>query len=210
MNEITKDRLRQRLSNISQLQELLFGEEIDKYNQRLEQYEQRLERLEANHREFQSAISERLKNFENDLTAKIDSFNSSLETKIKYVNLKSQEEQHKIQQQLNSLSQHSYKNIDLLRDSLNANINNLKSEIVRTKSASDEDLQLLKQQIAEKLEYNLAKLSNGKVSREDLAEVLFEMCLKLKGSEVNLALPSEADDENRVQNDLMLPENNNN
>lgn len=209
MNEFTKDQMRQRLGNISQLQELLFGEQIDKYNQKLEEYNQRLDRLETNTAEFRSTITKRIEQLENKLFERIDSVANSSETKIKYVNLKTQEEQRKIQQQLNSVSQHSYKNIDFLQDSLNNNVNNLRSEIVQSKSALDRDLQQLKEQIAEKLEHNLAKLSNNKVSREDLSEVLFELCLKLKRSDVNLELPSKVNGD-RVKGDLMLPENKDN
>ena len=205
MNEFTKDQMRQRLGNISQLQELLFGEQIDKYNQKLEEYNQRLDRIETNTAEFRSTITERIEQLENKLFERIDSVANSSETKIKYVNLKTQEEQRKIQQQLNSVSQHSYKNIDFLQDSLNNNVNNLRSEIVQSKSALDRDLQQLKEQIAEKLEHNLAKLSNNKVSREDLSEVLFELCLKLKRSDIDLELPSEVSGD-RVKGDLMLPE----
>ena len=207
MNELTKEGMRQRLGNIDQLQELLFGEQIDEYDRKLEEHNQRLNRLETNTAKFQSTITERIEQLENKLLERIDSVANSSETKIKYVNLKTQEEQQKIQQQLNSVSQHSYKNIDFLQDSLNTNVNNLKSEIVRSKSALDRDLQLLKDQIADKLEYNLDKLSNNKVSRDDLAEVLFELCLKLKRSDINLELPDElSEGDNRIKSDLMLPE----
>lgn len=208
MNEITKDQMRQRLGNISQLQELLFGEQINEYNQKLEQHNQRLSRLEANTREFQSTVTERIEQLDDKLSKRIESVANSLEKKIQYANLSTREEHRDIQQQLDSISQYSYKNIDFLQDSLNTNADNLKAEIARSKSALDRDLQLLKQQIAEKLEFNLAQLSNNKVSREDLAEVLFELCLKLKRNEVNLELPAEAGkpEDERTQTDLMLPE----
>ena len=41
----------------------------------------------------------------------------------------------------------------------------------------------MKQQVLEKLESNLSDLSTNKVSRTDLAEVLFELCLKLKSKD---------------------------
>ena len=39
MNEISKAEMRQRLGNISQLQELLFGEQIEQYNSQIEQHD---------------------------------------------------------------------------------------------------------------------------------------------------------------------------
>ena len=209
MDEVTKAQMRQRLGNISQLQELLFGEQINEYNQRLAKHEKRLDRLEVDTRQFQSTISEQIKQLENNLTQQIDSVANSLDKKIKYLNLTTQEEDRKIEQELGNLSRHSHENLDFLQNSLNANTNSLKADINQSKSAIERDLRLLKQQIAEKLESNLTKLSANKVSREDLAEVLFELCLKLKGTDVNLELPGEAGDSGEITStDLMLPETN--
>ncbi len=212
MNEITKAEMRKRLGNITQLQDLLFGEQINQYNRQLEQYNQRLNNLEANSQKFQLVIEERMAQLENKLLHQINLTANSLERKIKYVNLTAQEDHNKIQQELDRLSQHSYENIDFLQTSLDAKVSSLKAEIAQSKSASDHDLQLAKQQIFEKLESNLAELSSNKVSRGDLAEVLFELCLKLKGTDANLELPESAADERSQQSefdtpaDLMLPE----
>ncbi|HEY9771880.1 MAG TPA: hypothetical protein V6C71_25840 [Coleofasciculaceae cyanobacterium] len=211
MNEITKAEMRKRLGNITQLQDLLFGEQINQYNHKLEQYNQRLNHLEANSQKFQLLIEERMAQLENKLLHKINAIANS-QRKIKYVNLTAQQEQSKIQQQLDTLSQHSYENIDFLQNSLNAKANSLKMEIAQSKSASDQDLQLLKQQIFEKLESSLTELSTNKVSRGDLAEVLFELCLKLKKTDANLELPESVADDKSEQSefdthaDLMLPE----
>ncbi len=212
MNEITKAEMRKRLGNITQLQDLLFGEQINQYNHQLEQYNQRLNHLEANLQKFQLVIEERMVQLENKLLHKISLTDNSLERKIKYVNLTDQENHSKMQQELDALSQHSYENLDFLQNSLNAKVHSLKAEIAQSKSACDHDLQLLKQQIFDKLESNLAELSTNKVSRSDLAEVLFELCLKLKGTDANLELPESTADEKADKSefdtpaDLMLPE----
>ena len=209
MNEITKAEMRQRLGNISQLQELLFGEQIERYNGQIEQHNRQLERLETNLQKFQLVTEEQIQQLENRLSQKIDSIASSFEKKVKYLNFKTQEKHQQIEQELESLSKHSYENIDLLHNSINANTNSLKADINQSKAAVDEDLKLLKQQILDKLESNLAILSSDKVSREDLAEVLFELCLKLKGADTNLELPEGIDSQSveKIDSDLMLPEN---
>ena len=91
--------MRKRLGNITQLQDLLFGEQINQYNHKLEQYNQRLNHLEANSQKFQLFIEERMAQLENKLLHKINAIANSLERKIKYVNLTAQEEHSKIQQQ---------------------------------------------------------------------------------------------------------------
>ncbi|MEM8718352.1 MAG: hypothetical protein AAGE84_03450 [Cyanobacteria bacterium P01_G01_bin.39] len=183
MTNITKAEIRKRLGNITQLQELLFGEQIDEYNHKFERYNQKLNQLEANTQRFQLVIDERISQLENRLLQKINSVSSSSEKKIKYLNLSIHDKHHQFQQQLDAISQQSNDNIDFLQNNLNANTNSLKGEITQTKSAIERDIQLLKQQVLEKLESNLSDLSTNKVSRTDLAEVLFELCLKLKGTD---------------------------
>ncbi len=211
MNEITKAEIRKRLGNITQLQELLFGEQIDEYNQKLEQHNQKLNQLATNSQKFQLVIEKRINQLEKDLINKINSVANSLERKIQYLNLDTKGEQNKIRQELDKIWQHSSENIDFLQNSLNANSSSLKTEITQTKSTLDRDMQLLKQQILEKLESNLSELSTNKVSREDLAEVLFELCLKLKGTDVDIELSKSQDEQeilsaHQAHTDLMLTE----
>lgn len=211
MNEISKAEMRQRLGNISQLQELLFGEQIEIYNRQIEQHDRQLERLETNLQKFQLVTEDRIEKLENRLSQKIDSLASSLEKKVRYINFKSQEKHQQIDKELDGLSKHSYENIDFLHNSINANTNSLKAEIDRYKAAVDEDLKQLKQQILHKLESNLSTLSSDKVSRGDLAEVLFELCLKLKGTDTNLELPEgdlDSDSVEKIDTDLVLSETN--
>ena len=204
MNQITKAEMRKRLGNITQLQDLLFGEKIEKYDSQLEQYSQRLQQLESETKKFHLIVKERLEQLEESLGNKINSVASTLEKRIKYLEINTQAEQIKIQQEIDALSQNSYDNIDFLQKSLNANTNSLKTEITQSKVALDRDLQLLKQQIFERLESNLAELSASKVSRSTLAEVLFELCLKVKGSDFNFEQEETKTEEASV--DFILPE----
>ena len=211
MNEITKAEIRKRLGNITQLQELLFGEQIDEYNHKLEQHKQKLNQLANNSQKFQLVIEKRINQLEKNLIDKIDSVANSLERKIRYLNLDTQGEQNKIRQEIDKLWQHSSENIDFLQNSFNDNSNSLKTEITQTKSVLDRDMRLLKQQVLEKLESNLSELSTNKVSREDLAEVLFELCLKLKGTDVGIELSKSQDEPeilevHQAHTDLMLTE----
>ena len=185
MSEITKAEIRQRLGNITQLQELLFGEQIKEYEHKLEQYDQRINQLEFNHQEFKIAIEKELKELEIKLVSKIDSTTNAWEKKIQYFYNAAQKEQNKTKQELDTLTQHSYRNADFLQNSIDTYNNSLKSEIIQSKSEFEQTLRLFKQQILEKLELDFSKLSSAKVSRSDLAEVLFDICVQLKETEAN-------------------------
>jgi predicted transcriptional regulator len=173
MNEIAKAEIRKKLGNISQLRELLLGEQFAEYNQRLDA-------LETNLEQFQTAIAARLTQLENKLLDQINAVASSEEQRSKYYYLKTQSEQHQLQQELEHLSQFSQENIDLLHQTLNDNTNNFKTEIAQSKSDLEQDLSLFKQELADKLKNHFQELANNKISRTDLAEVLLELSLKLK------------------------------
>jgi len=204
MGEITKAEIRQKLGNISQLQDLLFGEEMAEFNQKFREHTQTIHDLEARQEKFQLSIEERINQLENQLTLKIDSVGKTLEKKLKYLKFTTQDLQDKLQQDLNSVSQYSYKSIDSLQNNLKIQANDLRTEITQSKASSDRDLKLLKQQVMERLESSLTQLSTGKVSRSDLAEVLFELCLKLKEPSTDLELSQNLDNGKVVE--LVLQE----
>jgi hypothetical protein len=180
MNEISKAAIRKKLGNISQLRELLLGDQIAEYNHKLEHYHQRLNSLETKLHQSQAAIEARLTQLEQKLLEQINAVASSGEQRSKYYYLKTQSEQHQLQQELEYLSQSSQENIDSLHQTLNTNTDSLKTEIAQSKSDLERDVTLFKQQLLSKLEDHFQELMSNKISRTDLAEVLLELSLKLK------------------------------
>lgn len=173
MNEITKTEIRKKLGNISQLRELLLGEQLAEYNQRLEQYDRRLDSLETNLQQSQAAITARLTQLEQKLLEQINSVAISGEQRSKYYYLKTQSEQQQLQEEIDHLSQSNQESIDSLHQSLN-------TEIAQSKSDLYQDITLFKQQLSNKLENHFQELTINKISRTDLAEVLIELSHKLK------------------------------
>lgn len=203
MGEITQEEMRKRLGNVAQLQDLLFGEKTRHYDFQLEQYNQKIDRLESNLEAFQSIMDRRLNLMEDSLMQKINSAVDSLEKKIKYLSLTSQDETSKLKQEITSLEQLKGDEIKEIRNSFNSQTKNLKTEIIQTKTILDRDIQAVKQQLSDKIAKNLSELTEGKVSRSDLAEVLFELCLKVKGTDFIPDLTAAAN--NGVQADFILP-----
>jgi len=208
MNELTKEEMRQRLGNISHLQDLLFGDKIEVYEGQFEQLSQRLNQLELQLKQFQLGVSDRLGDLQNSLSQKIEASASSLEKKLKYLSLTTHEETNQLRQEIQATAKLSSENIALLRNNLNHETYYLKNEFTQTREAAEENLKNLRQQVVEKLEKGLSELTEAKVSRADLAEVLFELCLKVKGSEFVPDLKEAA--ENQVKADFILPEESDN
>lgn len=193
MNEITKAEIRKRLGNISQLRELLVGDQLDEYNQRLDQYHQRLDILETNLQNLQTTMETAVAQSEKKLLEQLNAVVNTWKQKNQYNNLEIHEAQQKIQQGFELLSQSTQDNIDFLHQSINSKTNRLKIEIAESKSNLDRDLTLFKQQLSQKLETHLQELTTNKISRTDLAEVLFDLSLKLKGSNTDLSTDFNTD-----------------
>ena len=204
---MNKAEIRQRLGNITQLQELLFGEQTREYDRKLDLYQTRLDRLESDCRKSQIVINERLEELESKLIEQINSVANSLEKKIQYFNTNNKKEREPIQTNLELVAQQTRDSIDYLQKSIKTQNNNFQAEITQSKVALDEEMRILKQQITEKLNYSLSELSTKKISHSDLAEVLFEICLKLKESDNNFELPTAT--KNMSDSDLLTPEQNN-
>lgn len=213
MTGITKEEMRRKLGNITQLRELLFGEQMEEYEnkfqdsfQRLDQLNEAIKQLETQFTEFRADIGQQFYKLENSLSQKISFAVDSLEKKIQYLNLNTRNETKKLHKEIEETSQSTSESLDAIADSLNSQTQYLKDELSQTRNNLEQDVQNLKQQLTEKIEKNLLELSEGKVSRKDLAEVLFELCLKIKGANM---LPEDRENgSGEVTTELLLPKEN--
>jgi hypothetical protein len=204
MTDLTKEEMRQRLGNISHLQELLFGDKIEIYEGKFEQLAQQLNQLESQLKQFQLRVGDRLEDLQTSLLQKIDDSVSSLEKKLKYLSLTTHNETNQLRQEIQATAKLSSENIAMLRDDLERETHYLKNELNQTRKTTEENFNHLRQQVFERLEKTLSELNDAKVSRTDLAEILFELCLKVKGSDFLPDLKEAA--ENKIKTDFLLPE----
>ena len=204
MSEITREDMRERLGNIDQIRNLLFGSKLDEYEQRFDSYLQQMKKIELEFVNFQSEVRDRLTQLQSSLRSEIDSTSDSLEKKLKYLGLTTHEETSRLGQDIKLVDQKHTSGIDSLQKTVNDKANALNNELFKTRQELEEDVQTLKNQVFEDIEQRFSDLETAKVSRSDLAEVLFELCLKIKGSDFVPDLKEAAD--NQTQTDFLLPE----
>ncbi len=210
MTGITKEEMRRKLGNITQLRELLFGEQIEEYERKFDQSFQHLnqlntevKQLEGKFTEFRADMRQQLYNLENNLSQEITSAVDSLEKKIQYLNLNTRSEAKRLHQEIQELAQSTDQSIEEVTENLKSQTKYLKDELSQTRTDLEKESQSLKQQLTEKIEKNLVELTDGKVSRTDLAEVLFELCLKIKGT--NMVSEAQENGTEKIATELLLP-----
>lgn len=210
MTGITKEEMRRKLGNITQLRELLFGEQIEEYErkfdlsfQQINELSTEVKQLEGKFTEFRADMRQQLYKLENNLSQEISSAVDSLEKKIQYLNLNTRSETKKLHQEIQEIAQSTDRSIEEVTDNLKSETKYLRDELSKTRNDLEKDAQNLKEQLTEKIEKNLVELTDGKVSRADLAEVLFELCLKIKGT--NMISEAQENGGDKVATELLLP-----
>jgi len=196
MAEITKEEMRERLGNIDQIRDIIFGSQLRDYNGRFEKIESDLALL-------QQDIQDRVEQLKTILTAEIKSSVENLDKKIKTLALNSQEELTDLRQQGDRLNRKFSSSIEALDEALDQQTTSLREELGQTRDQLQEEVRNLKNQVLEELDRRFSLLTEVKVSRDDMAEVLFEVGMRLKGTEFAPAIKQAAEEKN---GGFVLPE----
>jgi len=186
MSDITKEEMRERLANIEQIRDIIFGSNIREFNNRFEKMESDLSRLQQELYDYAQQVK-------SILSTEIRATNESLEKKIKTLSSESKEEAAELRQQLERLNRKFSNGIEALDESLDSQTNLLREEFTETRDRLQEDFRDLKKQVFEQLDQRLSMMRDTKVSKHDMAEILFEMGMKLKGTEFVPQLQEAAD-----------------
>lgn len=197
MTDINKEEIRERLGNIEQIRDLLFGSQV-------RDFETRFDSLETSLSTLQQEMRDRLHKLNDDMTSELRAAVDSLEKKIKYLSLTTHEEVTDVRQTLDRTDKRIATRIELVEQSFNDKANALKNEVAQSKHSLNQDIQTLKEQVLTDLESRFVGLKEGKVSRDDMAEIFFELCMKLKGSDFIPDLKEAAD--RQIKTDFLLPE----
>ncbi len=204
MVDITKDEMRDRLGNIDHIRDLLFGNKIREYENRFQECEQNINKLTRELSLFETETRERLDQLQDSLTTEIRSAVNSLEKKLKYLSMTTEEKTNQLQKELYSTANNSSQGIESLHKSLTGKTNFLRNDLFQTRDNLEQSMESLREQVFETIEKELLNLKDKKVSRTDLADVLFELCVKIKGDELVRDFPENT--EEQTPSEFFLPE----
>jgi ElaB/YqjD/DUF883 family membrane-anchored ribosome-binding protein len=197
MADLTKDEMRERLGNIDRIRDILFGVQLREYNGRFNQ-------IEAHLSTQQQEIRDRIDDVRTTLTTELRAISDSLEKKLKTLSLSTQEEGTELRHSIDHLNRKFSSNIEALNEMLDEQKTSVREEICQTRDRLQEDVQSLRTHVFQELNGRFSTLKEIKVSRNDMAEMLFEFGMRLKGTEVVPQL-REAGETDALAN-LLLPD----
>ena len=188
MSDITKEELRDRLGNVDQIRDIIFGAQ-------LRDYDSRLAKVESGFTLLQQEMRDRIDQMKDSLSAELKTTVEALEKKLKLYHATSQEECFELRQQVDRLSRKFSTSIQTLDETLDTQTQTLRNELVQSKDKLQEDVSALRDLVLEELDRRFSDLKEAKVSREDLAETLFALGMRLKGTEFIPKLKEAVDEE---------------
>lgn len=186
MSNVNKEEIRERLGNIDQIRDIIFGAQ-------LRDYDNRLSKIESDVSMLRQEVRDRLDQIRASLSTEFQTTVEALDKKLKSFSLAHQEEGADLRAQVDRLNRKFSGGIQILDEALDSQTVLLRQELGNVKTQIQEDTMALRNQVLEELDRRFSSLSETKASKDDLAETLFELGMRLKGTEFIPKLRETAD-----------------
>jgi hypothetical protein len=191
--------VRERLGNIDQIRDILVGSQLRDYENRFAQIESEVNLL---HQDLQDRIEEVKSSLSSQLQASLE----ALDKRLKAFTTKMQEETTDLQQQNDRLGRRLQSTFEELDRAFEDKTSAIDGRLSESRDKLQEDLRTLRSQIFEELEGRISALHDNKLERESMAEMLFELGMRLKGQDVVPALQAAIDPPSALSVELIAPE----
>jgi hypothetical protein len=187
MTEMLREEVRERLGNIDQIRDIIFGAQIREYETRFGKLESDISLLQQ---EMRSHVEQLKVGFSAELKAGFE----NLDKKLKLFNLNSEEEAADLRLSVDRLNRKFSSCVQSLDEELDSQTKSIREDISQTKVKLEEDVLALRDLVLEEIEQRFSNLRQSKVSKDDMAETLFALGMRLKEKEF-IPMLREAGDE---------------
>jgi DNA anti-recombination protein RmuC len=197
MSQITKEDVRERLGNVDQIRDIIFGAQTRDYDNRFTKMESDISKLQQ---EMRSSMEQLKISFSVELKAGME----VLDKKLKSLTLNTQEETTDLRSSFDRLNRKFTSSVQTLDEALDTQTNSIREELTESKKSLQEDIAALRDLMLEELERSFSDLRENKVSRDDMAETLFALGMKMKGTELIPKLQEAMNDKNEYNSIPLL------
>ncbi|MBV6624991.1 MAG: hypothetical protein KI793_19030 [Rivularia sp. (in: Bacteria)] len=196
MTQMLREEVRERLGNIDQIRDIIFGAQIREYETRFGKLESEISLLRQ---EMRSHVEQLKVNFAAELKAGFE----NLEKKLKLFNLNNEEEAADLRLCVDRLNRKFSKSVQSLDEELDSQTKSIREDVSQTKVQLEEEALALRDLVLEEIERRFSNLTQTKVSKDDMAETLFALGMRLKEKEF-IPMLREAGDESIENNSIKM------
>ena len=171
-------------NNVDQIRDLIFGSQIKDFEEKFNNFTLTLNSMEETMtRKFEESHVKLQKETERSLEA--------LEKKIDNLSISTQKERTKLKELMNAADETLQDNMHNQKDEFVTKLNMLKENISDDNQKMTKNIETMKNDIHNTLEAKLATLSDTKLSRDSMAEMLLDVAMKIQGTDMGILLAGE-------------------
>lgn len=172
-----KDAAAENLGNLGQIRDILFGQHVREFGDRFA-------RLETDMAHMQKELLERIERVRDTASLELRAAVEAMEKKVNALGLETREERADLEQELHRTRDKLSNTLTVLDESLDRQTASLRDDLLQSNERLQTDMRELRAGMMSQLDRYVSNLQDAKVSREAMAELLFEMGMRLKGAEM--------------------------
>jgi len=165
-------------NNVDQIRDLIFGSQIKDFEAQFNKLNNTLKILEEKmNKSFQESHTKLQKETERSLEV--------LEKKIDNLSSSTQKERSKIKELIGTTDETFQEQILNQKDEFSTKLKIMKENAADENKKMSENMHTMRAEIKTTLEEGLDSLSNDKLSRDSMAQMLLDVAMKIQGTDVN-------------------------
>jgi len=166
------------VNNVDQIRDLIFGAQIKDFEAQFNQLNNTLKLLEEKMvKSFQESHTKLQKETERSLEV--------LEKKIDNLSSSTQRERAKLKDLIDTTDETLQEQLSNQKDELTTKLKIMKENVADENKKMSDNMHTMKEEIKASLEAGLDTLSNDKLSRDSMAQMLLDVAMKIQGTDVN-------------------------
>ncbi len=175
------------LGNVDQIREILFGSQSRELQDKANKIEESLKTI-------QEEMRKKIQQIESDFNSRIDAELEAISRKMK--NMLSQQQDEFADVRDNALKQEKriQNSLENVEEELNAKREQLQKQHSENNSALRAQMDTLQDELLKALDDKITELSTAKLSRDDAADIMMEVAMAMKGTQINQQLAMASTD----------------
>ncbi len=168
-------------NNVDQIRDLIFGNQIKDFEAQFNQLNDTLKIMEN---KMTKAFNESHVKLQKETERSLE----VLEKKIDNLSTSTQRERAKLKELIDSTDENLHEQLINQKDEFSTKLKMMKENVADSNSKMSENMKTMQSEIQATLQKGLTALSDEKLSRDSMAQMLLDVAMKIQGTDVNAML----------------------
>jgi len=169
------------VNNVDQIRDLIFGSQIKDFEEKFNQLNKTLKTMEDT---LNRKLNETFKKLQKETERSLE----VIENRVDNLSLSTKKERHKLKELIDTTDETIQSQLNSQKSEFSLKLKVLKENTEDENKKVLEQVRMMKEEVETALQEGLNTLGNDKLSRESMAEMLFDVAMKIQGTDVNKVL----------------------